>query len=391
MLKKTTLSLFLFLLISLNISISQTYQRQMDYDGINRSFVLHIPANYNGTTSVPLLFVFHGGGGVANQFMAQTTDMRPIADTAGFILVYPQAAVDPADGSNSWLHKSPTTHNDIFFIETLIDSLSNEYLIDNNRVYACGYSEGGIFSYELGCRINNRIAAFASVSGSMLTDSFRSSYYNLPVCSPSHPTAVLLIPGTADSSPHSSYSGFDPYYMSVDEITTYWSSYNNTNPNPSVFQVSNTNTNDGSTVERRIWENGTNCVTTQELKVIGGGHDWPGSFGNMDIDASSEIWNFVSQYNMNGLISCSTNSISEIQESIQIKAYPNPVINNELKIELNNYNLLEIRFLDGRLVWSNSSLTASDSYAINTSNWNAGMYLIYQNKQQVKKLLVVNN
>ena len=94
---------------------------------------------------------------------------------------------------------------------------------------------------------------------------------------------------------------------------------------------------------------------------------------------------------MNGLISCSTNSISEILESAQIKAYPNPVINNELKIELNNYNLLEIRSIDGRLVWTNSSLTASDSYAINTSNWNAGMYLIYQNKQQVKKLLVVNN
>ena len=55
--------------------------------------------------------------------------------------------------------------------------------------------------------------------------------------------------------------------MSVDEITTYWSSYNNTNPNPSIFQVSNTNLNDGSTVERRIWENGTNCVTTQNLRL----------------------------------------------------------------------------------------------------------------------------
>ena len=172
----------------------------MDYDGINRSYVLHIPANYTGTTSVPLLFIFHGGGGLANQFMALTTDMRPMADTAGFILVYPQAAVDPTDEVILGFIKSPTTHNDIFFIETLIDSLSNEYMIDNNRVYACGYSEGGIFSYELGCRLNNRIAAFASVSGSMLTDSFRSSYYNLPVCSPSHPTAVLLIPGTADST-----------------------------------------------------------------------------------------------------------------------------------------------------------------------------------------------
>ena len=111
-----------------------------------------------------------------------TNDMRSLADTAAFIAVYPQAAVDPTDGSNSWLHKAPTTHNDVNFIEAIIDTLRNQYSIDNDRVYACGYSEGGIFSYELGCRLNNRIAAFSSVSGSMLVDAFRVSYYNLGNC-----------------------------------------------------------------------------------------------------------------------------------------------------------------------------------------------------------------
>tara|TARA_Y100000385_G_scaffold168422_1_gene174412 strand:+ start:2830 stop:4002 length:1173 start_codon:yes stop_codon:yes gene_type:complete len=386
--KKAYLILTLFFLSSFNFAISQTYQRTINFDGINRNFTLHIPANYTGSTSVPLLFIFHGGGGIANQFMAQTSDMRPMADTAGFILVYPQAAVDPTDGSNSWLHKSPTTHNDVFFIETLIDSLSNEYLIDNNRVYACGYSEGGIFSYELGCRLNNRIAAFASVSGSMLTDSFRSSYYNLPVCSPSHPTAVMLIPGTSDSSPHSSYSGLDPYYMSVDDITNYWSSYNNTNSNPSVFQVSNTNTNDGSTVERRIWENGTNCVTTQELKVIGGGHDWPGSFGNMDIDASTEIWNFVSQYNMNGLISCSTNSIQNQIINSDIMIYPNPVTDGFINIELSHNNPIEIRSLDGKLMWKSPDYFNGTKITVQTLNWASGMYFVNANNHCVRNLII---
>ena len=31
-------------------------------------------------------------------------------------------------------------------------------------------------------------------------------------------------------------------------------------------------------------------------KVIGGDHDWPGDYGNMDIDSSEEIWVFFSQY-----------------------------------------------------------------------------------------------
>ena len=45
--------------------------------------------------------------------------------------------------------------------------------------------------------------------------------------------------------------------------------------------------------------------------MIGGGHDWPGSFGNMTIDANIEIWRFVSRYDINGLIGCITTSIME--------------------------------------------------------------------------------
>ncbi len=319
MIKKITfkimkkLLIILVLCLSLFTSAQQQITKTMIHDGILRDYIVYIPASYDGSNAYPLLFSFHGGGGTSSDFI-NTNDMRPIADTAGFIAIYPQAAIDPDDGSFSWLHKAPTTHNDIFFIEAIIDTLITQYMIDNNRVYACGYSEGGIFSYELGCRLNNRIAAFSSVSGSMLDDAFRDSYYNLGFCSPVHPTAVLLIPGTNDMSPHSTYSGFQPYYMSADEITTYWSNYNNTDINPIISQLPNINTSDGSTVERRVWENGDNCVRVEELKVIGGDHDWPGSWGNMDISASNEIWSFVSKFNMNGLIDCNTSSNYEIND-----------------------------------------------------------------------------
>ena len=318
--KFITLSCIIFL--AFNLFGQQQLNRTLFFDGQNRSFIIYVPSTYDGSTQVPVVFNFHGGGGTSSSFI-YTNDMRSIADTANFIAVYPQAAVDPSDGSNSWLHKTPTTHNDVNFIEAIIDTLSNDYNIDNDRVYACGYSEGGIFSYELGCRLNNRIASFASVSGSMLVDAFRVNYYNLGYCSPIHPTAVLLIPGTSDSSPHSSYSGFQPYYMSADEITTYWSSFNNTDLSPVVSQITNTNTADGSTVQKRIWENGDNCVVVQELKVINGGHDWPGSFGNMDINASQEIWKFVSKYDNNGLINCGSTDIS-ISDNVEFEIFPNP-------------------------------------------------------------------
>ena len=322
--KSTILSCIIFL--AFNLFGQQQLNRTLFFDGQNRSFIVYVPSSYDATTQVPLLFNFHGGGGTSSGFINYENDMRPIADTANFIAVYPQAAVDPTDGSNSWLHKTPTTHNDVYLIEAIIDTLSNDYNIDNDRVYACGYSEGGIFSYELGCRLNNRIAAFSSVSGSMLVDAFRVSYYNLGNCSPIHPTAVLLIPGTSDFSPHSSYSGLQPYYMSVNDITSYWANYNNTDINPTVTQIPNSNSSDGSTVEKRIWENGDNCVAVQELKVNNGGHDWPGSSGNMDIDASQEIWKFVSKYDINGLINCGSTDITTSND-VEFEIFPNPSSN----------------------------------------------------------------
>lgn len=289
--------------------------KTMVFDETIREYIIYVPQGCDGTESCPLLFSFHGGSGYANDFI-QTNDMRPIADTANFIAVYPQGALDydaVDDGdqaSTSWIHKAPTEHDDIFFIEAIIDTLSTQYLIDLDRVYACGYSEGGIFSYELGCRLNNKIAAFAAVSGSMLSDYYRTDIYGWEACLPTHPTAMMLIPGTIDQNPHSNYDGFSymdmSLYMSVEEITTFWSNFNSTDLNPIIDNIENSFPNDGSTVERKSWLNGNNCTSIQELKVIGGDHDWPGTFGNMDINASEEIWNFVSKHNINGLIDCNT-------------------------------------------------------------------------------------
>jgi hypothetical protein len=55
----------------------------------------------------------------------------------------------------------------------------------------------------------------------------------------------------------------------------------------------------------------------------------------MDINASLEIWNFVSKYDINGLIGCRPISIAqEIQIPEVLSVYPNPT-NALLTIELN--------------------------------------------------------
>jgi polyhydroxybutyrate depolymerase len=375
--KKIFLSLFAIFLF-VNLFSQQQINKTLFFDGENRNYIVYIPASYNGSVNYPLLFSFHGGAGTSSGFI-NVNDMRPIADTANFIAIYPQGAIDYAGAdpgtapSTSWLHKIPTSHNDVNFISAIIDTLSNEYSVDLQRIYACGYSEGGIFSYELGCRLNNKIAAFASVSGSMLTDSYRSDY-GFGLCTPTHPTSVLLIPGTSDGNFHSTYSGFQPYYMSVNEITDYWSDFNNTDLNPIITPIANISTNDGSTVQSRVWENGDNCVRVEELKVIGGDHDWPGSFGNMDISASAEIWNFVSKYDINGLINCaSTNIIST--SDLEIKIFPNPTSDFITINSLDKGNLSYSIFSTiGKMVMKGNINTSNPK--INISNLEPQLYIL---------------
>ena len=90
--------------------------------------------------------------------------------------------------------------------------------------------------------------------------------------------------------------------MSHIEVLNYWISYNQINDSPIITELPNTDTSDGSSVKLYQYKNGNNDVEIEHYKVINGGHDWPGSFGNMDINADSVIWNFVSKFDINGKI-----------------------------------------------------------------------------------------
>ena len=294
--KKQLISLLIFI-TTINVSFAQGYiSETIQHDGLLREYSIYVPASYDGTTDFPLLFNLHGGGTIVSHI--GIADMSSIADTANFIVVYPQARPDPSDGNSfNWIAKVPGTFDDVTF-SSLIDTIASDYQIDQNRIYACGYSLGGDMSFELACKLNSRIAAIAPVARTMQANP--NSF-----CSPVHPTGVLTILGTDDiTSPYNGiiYQGIE-YYLSAAETHLYWATHNNCDTNAVVNTVS-------QSVERYTWSTASGCAYVEELKVIGG-HDWPGSFGNMTIDANIEIWRFVSRYDINGLISCITTSINE--------------------------------------------------------------------------------
>lgn len=258
------------------------------HDGLTREYILHVPDSYDGSTPVPLMMSFHGFGGSAISFK-NTTNMSPIADSEGFILVYPQGA--SLNGFSHWNAGLDTPENksdvdDFGFVEALINKLSAEYNIDQNRIYACGFSNGAFFSYSLACYHSDLIAAIGSVSGSMIDETKVN-------CSPVHPTAMINLHGTYDFIvPYDGGEGIEP----IADVITYWTQFNNTDTVPSISSVES----NGKTVERHLYSNGDNNTSVVHYKVIGGDHSW------LDINyegsnTSQLIWDFVSKYDKNGL------------------------------------------------------------------------------------------
>ncbi|MBK43134.1 MAG: hypothetical protein CMC83_04590 [Flavobacteriaceae bacterium] len=363
--------LFIIFALQINLCLSQTFFNQnLLYDNIEREYVIYIPSSYDGLTPVPLIFSFHGGGGNIQENIL-INDLSELAESENFIAVYPQALPDPNDdGGNLWIHKEPTDVDDVFFIEALIDSIAENYQIDESRIYACGYSHGGGFALSLACRLNEKIAAIGVVARTTLT-----SIHN--ICNPVHPTGIITILGTDD--PISLYEGLTAfgveYWISAQEMHSFWANYNNCELAASVLDVPDIDPFDGSIVERHSWSTSDGCKYVEELKVIGGGHDWPGSFGNMDINATQEIWNFVSNYSINGNSTCNSLGIN-INTEIN-KFYPNPT-SNIFHIELKDLDSIEcISVIDptGKIVLNKISVHGFKTQ-LDISALKAGFYMI---------------
>ena len=316
----------------------QTINGTITHDNLQRDYIMYVPASYNSANPVPLVFCFHGYSSNANVNF-NYTNFKGIADTAGFIVVHPQGTL--LQGVTHWNVGGWTlgsTVDDVGFTNALIDSISSNFSINPDRIYSTGMSNGGYMSFLLACQLSNRFAAVASVTGSMTPQTYNA-------CNPQHPTPILQIHGTADGTVP--YGGNPSWTKSIDEVLQYWSSFNNCNPTPTTTNMPDLNAFDGSTVDYIIYSGGDNGTTAEHFKVNGGDHDWPGAFGNMDINASIEVWKFFSKYDINGAISSS----SIVSEQHSFKLYPSPTT-NFLTIESNfNTNIAyQLLSIEGKLI-----------------------------------------
>ncbi|MEX1188258.1 MAG: T9SS type A sorting domain-containing protein [Bacteroidia bacterium] len=368
-----SLSQLLFLIFTLNSGLTAAQTNiydSLEVDGITRIFRLYIPASYTGNEDLPLVLNLHGyGSNSLEQFLYG--NFTSIADTANFIIAMPEGTLD-LTGSLSWNNFGLSSIDDIGFISQFIDYLSSQYAIDSDRVYSTGMSNGGFMSYDLACSLGSKIAAIASVTGSM-------NVLRIADCNPGRAVPIMQIHGTMDGTvPFNGNLAFAP----IDSVVEFWRNNNNCNSDGSFEDVPDINMNDNCTAEHYVWDCPISNSSVEFYKIIGGGHSWPGALfnintTNMDFSASREIWRFFSQYRLSDFTPIGIEEQAKNDKDFRV--HPNPsqgIVKisfedvKQRRIEIMNYSGSLIQAFETKEISETVNLTNSGIYIVKVSDAN---------------------
>ncbi len=180
--------------------------------GVDRQYIVHLPAGLDKDAPTPLLFMFHGFGGSANDAASNTYDWQSLADSENFIVVFPDSLVLPeqsignyvyVDAGKRWdiphvLADDRTDSQDLDFVTAVIDLMDQSYEVDRCAVYTTGHSFGASFSYYAAMVLRPKIAAFGFHSGAFI----EFGAYTWPIPVPQAPPVIpgMLIHSTDDPS-----------------------------------------------------------------------------------------------------------------------------------------------------------------------------------------------
>ncbi len=247
---------------------------------------------------VPTVLSWHGlGSNGAEQ--AAYSGYETVAEQEGFAVVHVTAVPVAGTAYLSWelAQIDRPDHDDLAFVDALIDTLVADWCADPARIYSTGMSNGGWFTSELVCHRSMRIAAAVSVAGTSHSET----------CDPERAVPYMAFHGTDDEVVP--FAGGDTLLATVFDAPGFFDQVV-----PDEFaefaadagcDLDPTRTEETAEVIRYDYTGCVDDVPRTFYELPGSGHTWPnspwaypGSGTATDVDATVDGWAFMSQHSL---------------------------------------------------------------------------------------------
>jgi polyhydroxybutyrate depolymerase len=171
-------------LVAASVWAQQTSAHEVTWKvgGDTRRGIVYAPSAPPRGTKLPVVFAFHGRGDDAQNF--QFVGLHRAWSDA--VVVYFQGLDNR--GLSGWqVERGQESDRDVKLVDFALASLRKQYAIDDDRVYATGFSNGAAFTFLLWAERPDVFAAYAVVAGRLR-----------PPVQPKQPRPILHVAGVAD-------------------------------------------------------------------------------------------------------------------------------------------------------------------------------------------------
>jgi polyhydroxybutyrate depolymerase len=279
-----------------------------------RSYSVYVPAPGGAGGARAAILSLHGGGGGA-MIQAATSQLNELADEQQIYILYLEGTGLIRTFNAGACCGSARTQavDDVSYAAAALQDAVAEFPIDAQRVFATGFSNGGMMSHRLACELSDRIAGVAPIGGaSGQFDGDLAEYY---ACNPARRIPVLHLHATNDRNyPYQGGVGTglsDTNFYSIDSTIADWIARNNVLPVATVENVTPTTTCYRYATPANATLSSAPVVLCKSDPpdnydavndiVFGGGHSWPGGIRSpaansdvpvADFDANAYLWRF---------------------------------------------------------------------------------------------------
>lgn len=276
----------------------------LKHEDLERSYHVRLPPGFKKENKAPLVLVLHGGGGNGLNFEKHMGgDVAAAAAARGMVLVFPEGLDHQwSDGRTEHLVEGSKGHDDVGFLSKVIERMQADYGCDPRRTYVTGISNGGFMSFRMALDRSDLVAAAAPVTA-QISEACKDKR-------PAQPVSLMLVNGTSD--PLVPYGGGDVRLTrfgksrgkvrSTDESLELFRKADGCGKKQPKEVLPDADPDDGTRVEIERWTGGRDGSEVVLVKVIGGGHAWPGGRqylpeglvgkASRDVDATALIFDF---------------------------------------------------------------------------------------------------